>query len=72
MTYSVLCILFDNKFLDEIEQTLFKLTDDSSYFFLFPERNKPRVRGPPLCVRVTVVQVKNEFMTKSFFVQKIT
>ena len=29
--------------------------------------NKPRVRGPPLDVRVSGARVKNEFMAKSFF-----
>ena len=29
--------------------------------------NKAHVRGPPLCVRVSGVQVKNEFMAKRFF-----
>ena len=33
--------------------------------------NKPRVRGPPLGLRVSGARVKNEFMAKSFFA-KIT
>ena len=37
----------------------------------FSSENKPRVRGPPLCVRVIGVRVKNEFMAK-VFLQKIT